>query len=107
MATKRGKAKKKNPCWKGYTAMGDDGKIVMKKKGNKMVPACRPIKGGASMSTKRDDDYNKKKKAAELVFKTRLKESGLSLSEFKKTKEGNKLAKDVQSVASQHQGFGG
>jgi len=49
MATKRGKAKKKNPCWKGYTAMGDNGQIVMKKKGNKMVPACRPIKGGASM----------------------------------------------------------
>jgi hypothetical protein len=44
MATKRGKAKKKNPCWKGYTAMGDDGQIVMKKKGDKMVPACRPIK---------------------------------------------------------------
>jgi hypothetical protein len=43
MATKRGKAKKKNPCWKGYTAMGSDGKIVMKKKGDKMVPACRPI----------------------------------------------------------------
>lgn len=51
MATKRGKSKKKNPCWKGYTAMGSDGKIVMKKKGNKMVPACRPIKSkdGASM----------------------------------------------------------
>jgi len=50
MATKRGKAKKKNPCWKGYTAMGDDGQIVMKKKGDKMVPACRPIKDGASMN---------------------------------------------------------
>jgi len=49
MATKRGKAKKKNPCWKGYTAMGSDGQIVMKKKGDKMVPACRPIKDGASM----------------------------------------------------------
>ena len=34
-----------DPCWKGYTAMGDDGQIVMKKKGEKMVPACRPIKG--------------------------------------------------------------
>jgi hypothetical protein len=44
MATRRGKAKKKNPCWKGYTAIGSDGKIVMKKKGKKMVPACRPIK---------------------------------------------------------------
>ena len=53
MATKRGKSKKKNPCWKGYTAMGDDGQIVMKKKGEKMVPACRPIKSkkdGASLS---------------------------------------------------------
>ncbi len=53
MATKRRKAKKKNPCWKGYTAIGDDGKIVMKKKGNKMVPACRPIKDGASFGGKR------------------------------------------------------
>ena len=55
MATKRGKSKKKNPCWKGYTAMGDDGQIVMKKKGEKMVPACRPIKGkkdGASLDIK-------------------------------------------------------
>jgi len=55
MASKRGKSKKKNPCWKGYTAMGSDGKIVMKKKGKKMVPACRPIKGkkdGASMDLK-------------------------------------------------------
>ena len=53
MASKRGKSKKKNPCWKGYTAMGSDGQIVMKKKGKKMVPACRPIKGkkdGASAS---------------------------------------------------------
>ena len=53
MASKRGKSKKKNPCWKGYTAMGSDGQIVMKKKGEKMVPACRPIKGkkdGASAS---------------------------------------------------------
>jgi hypothetical protein len=55
MASKRGKSKKKNPCWKGFTAMGSDGKIVMKKKGKKMVPACRPIKGkkdGASMDFK-------------------------------------------------------
>ena len=55
MASKRGKSKKKNPCWKGFTAMGSDGKIVMKKKGEKMVPACRPIKGkkdGASMDFK-------------------------------------------------------
>ena len=41
---KKGKSKKKNPCWKSYTAMGRDGKIVMKKKGKRMVPACRPIK---------------------------------------------------------------
>jgi len=36
--------RKKNPCWRGYTAKGEDGKIIMKKKGKKMVPACRPIK---------------------------------------------------------------
>ena len=24
--------RKKNPCWKGYTAMGKDGQIIMKKK---------------------------------------------------------------------------
>jgi len=40
MATKRGKKKKKNPCWKGYEAIG------MKKKGGKTVPNCVPIKKG-------------------------------------------------------------
>ena len=55
--------------------------------------------------TKRDKDYARKKKAAELVFTTRLKESGLSLDEFKKTEEGAKLATDVQTVASQAQGY--
>tara|TARA_R100001509_G_C4820939_1_gene199797 strand:- start:266 stop:394 length:129 start_codon:yes stop_codon:yes gene_type:complete len=38
MATKRSKKKKKNPCWKGYEAIG------MKKKGGKKVPNCVPIK---------------------------------------------------------------
>ena len=55
--------------------------------------------------TERDKDYAKKKKAAELVFTTRMKESGLSLEEYKKTAEGGKLAKDVQTVASQAQGY--
>tara|TARA_R100001443_G_scaffold90927_3_gene97536 strand:+ start:708 stop:1094 length:387 start_codon:yes stop_codon:yes gene_type:complete len=57
--------------------------------------------------TERDKDYDRKKKAAELTFTTRLKESGLSLDEFKKTKEGAQLAKDVQTVESQRQGYGG
>tara|TARA_R100000988_G_scaffold99530_1_gene68901 strand:+ start:239 stop:487 length:249 start_codon:yes stop_codon:yes gene_type:complete len=57
--------------------------------------------------TERDKDYARKKKAAELTFTTRLKESGLSLEEFKKTKEGGQLAKDVQSIESQWQGYGG
>ena len=35
MATKRGKAKKKNPCWKGYTAMGDDGASIKNPKKKK------------------------------------------------------------------------
>ena len=43
MATKRGKAKKKNPCWKGFTALDENGEVILKKKGKKMVPACRPI----------------------------------------------------------------
>ena len=64
-------------------------------------------KSPLNIETDRDKDYAKKKKAAELVFTTRLNQSGLSLNEFKKTEEGAKLAKDVQSVASQHQGFGG
>ena len=38
MATKRGKKKMKNPCWKGYEAIG------MKNKGGKKVPNCVPIK---------------------------------------------------------------
>ena len=55
--------------------------------------------------TERDKDYARKKKAAELVFTTRMKESGLSLDEYKKTAEGSKLATDVQTVASQAQGY--
>ena len=76
MATKRGKSKKKNPCWKGYTAMGDDGQIVMKKKGEKMVPACRPIKGkkdGASMKDK-DNGYTYIISESPKAEKQRLKE---------------------------------
>ena len=76
MATKRGKSKKKNPCWKGYTAMGDDGQIVMKKKGEKMVPACRPIKGkkdGASMKDK-DNGYTYTTSESPKAEKQRLKE---------------------------------
>ncbi len=62
---------------------------------------------GTSMeTTDRDKDFDRKKKAAELVFTTRLKESGLTLAEFKNTPEGKKLAQDVQSVESQRQGFG-
>ncbi len=38
MATKRKKKKTKNPCWKGYKAIG------MKKKGGRKVPNCVPIK---------------------------------------------------------------
>jgi hypothetical protein len=38
MASKRSKKKMKNPCWKGYKAIG------MKKKGGKKVPNCVPIK---------------------------------------------------------------
>ena len=57
--------------------------------------------------SQRDKDYDKKKKAAELTFTTRMKESGLSLDEYKKTKEGAHLAKDVQAVESQRQGYGG
>ena len=76
MATKRGKSKKKNPCWKGYTAMGSDGQIVMKKKGEKMVPACRPIKGkkdGASMKDK-DNGYTYTTSESPKAEKQRLKE---------------------------------
>ena len=71
MATKRGKAKKKNPCWKGYTAMGDDGKIVMKKKGNKMVPACRPIKPKDGASMKGDPKDKKELKMKKMEEKTK------------------------------------
>ncbi len=55
----------------------------------------------------REKDYDAKKKAAELTFTTRMKESGLSLEEYKKTKEGAQLAKDIQTVESQRQGYGG
>ena len=36
MATKRRKKKMKNPCWKGYEAIG------MKTKNGKKVPNCVP-----------------------------------------------------------------
>ena len=38
MATKRGKKKMKNPCWKGYEMIGT------KMKGKRKVPNCVPIK---------------------------------------------------------------
>jgi hypothetical protein len=39
------KTKKKNPCWDGYTALDEEGKLITKKgKDGKPVPACRPIK---------------------------------------------------------------
>jgi len=44
MATKKRTKRDKNPCWDGYTALDESGKIIMKKKGKKMVPACRPVK---------------------------------------------------------------
>jgi len=81
------------PGMKGYT----EGLLKQKAEG---------YDGTSMEKTDRDEDYAKKKKAAELVFTTRLKESGLTLDEFKKTEEGAKLAKDVQSVESQYQGFG-
>ena len=39
MAKKRTKKNMKNPCWKGYEAIG------MKKKNGKKVPNCVPVKG--------------------------------------------------------------
>ncbi len=36
MATKRGKKKMKNPCWRGFEAIG------MKTKNGKKVPNCVP-----------------------------------------------------------------
>lgn len=105
MATKRGRAKKKNPCWKGYTAMGDDGKIIMKKKGNKMVPACRPIKDGASMGGKRKAVKELDKKSNQKV-KTDKKGNvkkltitrGQGLNEEKRTYKGGHV--DAKSKTS-------
>ncbi len=77
----------------------NEGMTSLEKKG--LIGTTPP----ADKPTARDIDFKNKKKAAELVFTTRLRESGLSLADFKKTKEGNKLAIDVQTVASQAQGF--
>jgi hypothetical protein len=35
--------KKDTPCWKNYSHLDENGKPLFKKKGNKMVPDCRPI----------------------------------------------------------------
>lgn len=98
MATKRGKAKKKNPCWKGYTAMGSDGQIVMKKKGDKMVPACRPIKDGASMKEPRGTkEENKNAKLLKKQNKAKAKDykkDSKTIQKLTKSYEKNK-AKEV------------
>ncbi len=63
---------------------------------------------GKSDSQKAKDLKKEKqqaKKAAELTFTTRFKESGLSLAEYKKTKEGAKLAADIQQRAAEIQGY--
>ena len=44
MPTKKRTKRDKNPCWSGYTALDEEGKVILKKKGDKMVPACRPKK---------------------------------------------------------------
>ena len=98
MATKRGKAKKKNPCWKGYTAMGSDGQIVMKKKGDKMVPACRPIKDGASMKGKRKAIKELDKKSGEKV-KTDKKGNVKKLT---MTREPGTLNESVETYKGGH-----
>jgi len=102
MATKRGKAKKKNPCWRGYTAMGDDGQIVMKKKGDKMVPACRPIKDGASMKkprgTKEEESERKTEARNERVEKRvdkYQKKQGKKQDKIKKKYKEGKITKDL------------
>ena len=94
MATKRGKAKKKNPCWKGYTAMGDDGKIIMKKKGNKMVPACRPIKDGASADVRKTVGKGKNFNKANPTGTGAKAGGGMTqkgVNEYKRKNPGSKL----------------
>lgn len=98
MATKRGKAKKKNPCWKGYTAMGDDGQIVMKKKGDKMVPACRPIKDGASIKKPKGT-----KKENVLFVKTTAdesKENGIRVTKAKMMSDKKAIRKEKKGKGS-------
>ena len=45
MASKKRTKRDKNPCWEGYTALDENGKLITKKgQDGKPVPACRPIK---------------------------------------------------------------
>ena len=49
MATKRGKKKMKNPCWKGYKQIG------MKEKDGKQVPNCVPDKDNKIQKEKKEE----------------------------------------------------
>ncbi len=73
--------------------MGSDGKIVMKKKGDKMVPACRPIKDGASMN---GDDPKYTTSESKTSLKQKRKEANKkNVSVSKINRKGKKQAKET------------
>ena len=93
-----------NTSYSGFQAKGLITPIQNKEGEEEMKQGYR----GKSDSQKAKDLKKEKqqaKKAAELTFTTRFKESGLSLAEYKKTKEGAKLVADIQQRAAEIQGY--
>ena len=93
-----------NTSYSGFQAKGLITPIQNKEGEEEMKQGYR----GKSDSQKAKDLKKEKqqaKKAAELTFTTRMKESGLSLAEYKKTKEGAKLVADIQQRAAEIQGY--
>tara|TARA_R100001463_G_scaffold98477_1_gene152981 strand:+ start:33 stop:449 length:417 start_codon:yes stop_codon:yes gene_type:complete len=89
-----------------YTALQAKGLIsAMHEKGEKEMKQGYRGKSDSQKAKDLKKQKQQTKKAAELTFATRFKESGLSLDEYKKTKEGRKLAADVQQREAEIQGY--
>ena len=90
-----------------YSAFQAKGLInpIQNKKGEEEMKEGYRGKSNSQKAKELKKQKQDSKRAAELTFTTRLKESGLSLDEYKKTKEGGKLAADIQRRAAEIQGY--
>jgi hypothetical protein len=90
-----------------YSALEARGLItpIQNKEGEEEMKQGYRGKSDSQKAKELKKEKKQTKKAAELTFTTRLKKSGLSLAEYKKTKEGEKLAADIQQRESEIQGY--